>query len=235
SGVGWDGTEGVCAVHERRGTVLAQDKASAFIWGMPKAALATGCVDAVLPPQEIAPVLVNLVRDGYSNGNLRAIVARSVDRRLVAVTPALHTGLRNLLAMTVAMQGTDLGNIQLLDRETGTLGIVVQRGFGIDFLQYFEAVGSQDESACGRAMRVQEPVLIADVNTDPLFAAHRRTAAPAGSRAAQSTPLTSRRGALLGILSTHSRTARQPPHSDLQAIQLYARRAADMIERLASH
>ena len=234
SGVGWDGTEGVCAVHERRGTVLVQDKACAFIWGMPKAALATGCVDAVLPPQEIAPVLVNLVRDGYSNGNLRAIVARFVDRRLVAVTPALHTELRNLLAMTVVVQGTDLGNIQLLDRETGTLGIVVQRGFGIDFLQYFATVSSQDDSACGRAMRDGESVLIADVNTDPLFVAHRGIAASAGFRSVQSTPLISRGGALLGILSTHFRTARHRSPGELRAIQLHARRAADIIERLST-
>ena len=233
SGFGWDCTEGVSAVHERNGTLLVQDRASAFIWGMPKAALTTGCVDAALSPQEIAPLLVTLVRNGCSQGNLRASVARFIDRRLLAVTPALHNGLRKLLAMTVAIQGTDLGNIQLLDQQTGTLSIVVQRGFGLDFLQYFETVGIQDESACGRAMRSQAPVLIADVNTDPLFVAHRGIAASAGFRAVQSTPLISRRGALLGILSTHFRTARGQSEGELRAIQHHALRAADMIERLA--
>src|SRR5215813_8169947 len=54
----------VAASYEHRQSVGAQGKVSAFVCGRPKAALASGCVDAVLPPEEIAPVLVNLVRDG---------------------------------------------------------------------------------------------------------------------------------------------------------------------------
>src|SRR5262249_56188099 len=65
SGAGWDGTEGLCALHEVGGAVFAQDEDSAFLWGMPKAAIAAGCVDSVLPLREIAPVLVNLVRDRF--------------------------------------------------------------------------------------------------------------------------------------------------------------------------
>jgi len=75
SGAGWDGSEGVCALHSRQGTVIAQDEASSMVWGMPKAALATGCVDLVLPVQDIAPLLVNLVRDRQPLAGLRARAA----------------------------------------------------------------------------------------------------------------------------------------------------------------
>src|SRR5215472_8300734 len=141
SGAGWDATEGVCAVHERNGVVLVQDEDSAFMWGMPKAAVATGCVDLVLPLPEIAPVLVNLVRDRHPLPALQTRAAKFVNRTHVPVSNRLRDRLSRLLAMALEIQGTDLGNIQLVDRQTGTLAIVAQRGFGLDFLDYFGSVG----------------------------------------------------------------------------------------------
>jgi hypothetical protein len=232
SGAGWDGTEGVCTVHARHGTVLVQDEASAVVWGMPKAALATGCVDLVLPPQEIAPVLVNLVRDGHPLAALRTRVATCLGSTRMSITPGLCDALEQLLATALTMHRTDLGNIQLVDRQADALTIVAQRGFGLDFLEYFRTVGSQDESACGRAMRAREPVLIADVTVDPCFAVHRSIARSAGFRAVQSTPLMSRGGTLLGVLSMHFRRPHQMSPGEWQRLEQHARRTADIIERL---
>jgi hypothetical protein len=234
SGAGWDATEGVCAVHERNGLVLVQDEDSAFMWGMPKAAVATGCVDLVLPLEEIAPVLVNLVRDGHPLAALQICAGMVAKRAHVSVSPGLRDRLGRLLAMALKTQGTDLGNIQLVDQQTGTLAIVAQRGFGLDFLDYFGSVGRQDESACARAMRAREPVFIADVTTDPAFAMHRHIAASAGFRAVQSTPLIGRDGALLGILSTHFRRPQPMPHLPLWTLEQHARLSANTIEQLSS-
>lgn len=232
SGAGWDGTEGVCSVHARHGTVFVQDEASAGFWGMPKAALATGCVDLVLPLQEIAPVLVNLVRDGHPLAALRTRVATCLGSNRMSVAPGLHDALEQLLAMALTMHCTDLGNIQLVDRQAGALAIVAQRGFGLDFLEYFRAVDGQDETACGRAMHAREPVLIADVAVDSCFAVHRSIAGSAGFRAVQSTPLMSRGGTLLGILSTHFRRPRRMSPGEWQRLEQHARLTADVIERL---
>lgn len=60
TGTGEDGANGVRAVHEMGGTVMAQDEASAEFFGMPGAAIATGAVDFVLPLDEIVPALVRL-------------------------------------------------------------------------------------------------------------------------------------------------------------------------------
>jgi hypothetical protein len=234
SGAGWDATEGVCAVHQRSGTVLVQDEDSAFMWGMPKAAVATGCVDLVLPLHEIAPVLVNLVRDGYPLVALQTGAAWFARRGHVSVPNSLRNKLNRLLAVALKMQGTDLGNIQLLDRKTGTLAIVAQRGFGLDFLDYFARVGKQDESACARAMRDGAPVFIADVTTDPAFAAHRAIAASAGFRAVQSVPLIGREGDLLGILSTHFRKPHHLPLLGSGTLEQHARLSAHAIEQLSS-
>lgn len=61
TGSGSDGAMGVTAVHSRGGTVVVEDPATAMFTGMPKAAIATGDVDFVLPLSEIPDVLCQLV------------------------------------------------------------------------------------------------------------------------------------------------------------------------------
>jgi len=61
SGTGSDGAMGVRAIKKMGGTVLIQDEQSAEFYGMPGAAMQTGCVDFVLPLDEIAAALVTLV------------------------------------------------------------------------------------------------------------------------------------------------------------------------------
>jgi two-component system, chemotaxis family, protein-glutamate methylesterase/glutaminase len=57
-----DGAGGVVRVHDRGGTVIAQDPAGAVARGMPESSIRTGAVDHVLPLDEIAPALVRLAR-----------------------------------------------------------------------------------------------------------------------------------------------------------------------------
>ena len=61
SGFDGEGSEGCRQLKENGGTTFAQD-ASAEVEGMPLSAQATGCVDFVLPPQEIPRELKKLVR-----------------------------------------------------------------------------------------------------------------------------------------------------------------------------
>ena len=233
SGAGWDGKEGICAVRKRQGAVLVQDEVSAFVWGMPKAALETGCVDLVLSPQEIAPLLLNLVRDAHSLAVLRASMATLSSGKGPDVPPPLHDTLEAILDTALTKYETDLGNIQLADPESGALAIVAQRGLGLDFLSHFRTVRSEDGSACGRAMRSRESVLIKDVMVDPLFAMHRDIAVSAGFRAVQSAPLINRAGTPLGVLSVHFRGPRPlTTLKDLRWLELHAQRATDAIERL---
>jgi GAF domain-containing protein len=50
-------------------------------------------------------------------------------------------------------------------------------------------------------------------------------------RAVQSTPLISRSGELLGMISTHWREPHQPTERALRRLDVLARQAADLIER----
>ena len=64
SGTGSDGSMGVQAIRKMGGTVLAQDEPSSEFFGMPHAAIQTGCVDFVLALGEIPGALVTLVQTG---------------------------------------------------------------------------------------------------------------------------------------------------------------------------
>ncbi|MFN2131184.1 MAG: chemotaxis protein CheB [Anaerolineae bacterium] len=64
TGSGKDGSLGVEGVRKMGGTVIAQDVESAQFGGMPTAAIETGCVDFVLPLDEIASALITLVTGG---------------------------------------------------------------------------------------------------------------------------------------------------------------------------
>lgn len=64
TGTGRDGALGVEAVKGKGGTIVVQDEATSEYFGMPGAAIATGCVDFVLPLDEIAGALATLVSNG---------------------------------------------------------------------------------------------------------------------------------------------------------------------------
>jgi two-component system chemotaxis response regulator CheB len=57
TGMGNDGARGVKAVKSAGGTVIAQDEATAVIFGMPAEAIKTGAVDEVLGIDEIYPAI----------------------------------------------------------------------------------------------------------------------------------------------------------------------------------
>jgi two-component system chemotaxis response regulator CheB len=61
TGMGRDGALGLAALHRRGAVTLAQDAATSAIFGMPGAAAEAGCVDRLLPLEEIAPAILEAV------------------------------------------------------------------------------------------------------------------------------------------------------------------------------
>ncbi|HEY9779631.1 MAG TPA: chemotaxis protein CheB [Leptolyngbyaceae cyanobacterium] len=61
TGMGSDGVNGIRAIKQMGGTVIAQDRTTAEFFAMSEAAINTGDVDLVVPLNEIALKLVNLV------------------------------------------------------------------------------------------------------------------------------------------------------------------------------
>ena len=65
SGAGSDGTLGLRAIKAEGGITFAQDKESAVYGSMPHSAIASGNVDFVLPPEDIAQELARIASDPY--------------------------------------------------------------------------------------------------------------------------------------------------------------------------
>ena len=65
SGTGSDGTQGVRAIKDEGGMVMAQNPESTEYDGMPRSAIATGLVDYVLPPAEMPAQLIAYVAHAF--------------------------------------------------------------------------------------------------------------------------------------------------------------------------
>jgi two-component system CheB/CheR fusion protein len=107
SGTASDGTLGLKAIKAEGGIAFAQEPSSAQFDGMPRSAIAAGCVDFVLPPEEIAQELTRLGRHPYMAPGERPVLpglarapAREEDDR---------TGLDRILSLLKKGAGADFG------------------------------------------------------------------------------------------------------------------------------
>lgn len=142
--------------------------------------------------------------------------------------------LQEVLQGALAVQGTSLGLLSLCDSKEGGLTLGAHAGFEEGFLKEVERV-PPGGGACGTAFAERRRVVIEDVELDPLFADYRETARRAGFRACHSTPLTTRTGHIIGVLSVHFTEPHRPAERELRLMDLYARIAADSIESARLH
>jgi two-component system chemotaxis response regulator CheB len=63
TGMGKDGAEGLSELHRRGGRVIAQDKDSSVIYGMNREVVQNGSADDVVPVNDIAQRIVDLLKD----------------------------------------------------------------------------------------------------------------------------------------------------------------------------
>lgn len=61
TGMGGDGAKGLLAMKQAGASTIAQDEATSVVFGMPKEAIKLGCVDKVLPLDDIAGAMLGFV------------------------------------------------------------------------------------------------------------------------------------------------------------------------------
>ena len=174
--------------------------------------------------QSMLPAEVELREERLAVTHLSELTAR------LFTSTGLQPMIEEALQATISLQGADFGLVQLYNSATGGLEIAAQHGFSQEFLEHFR--DCHDASAvCGRALGCRQRVVVEDTWWDAAFAPHRAIADRAGFRAVQSTPLFTRSGAPLGVLSTHFRVPRHPGERGLRFTDFYARIVAELIER----
>jgi PAS domain S-box-containing protein len=147
----------------------------------------------------------------------------------LSTTLELRPILEEFLRTAAAIEGTDLGLLSLCDANQNELHVGVGLGFSAEFMQAIERAPS-GRGPCGTCFRERRRVVVENIETDPRFAAYREVARWAGFRAVHSTPLITRSGDILGVLSTHFRQSRRPSNRETHLIELCARQAVDFIE-----
>jgi PAS domain S-box-containing protein len=141
-----------------------------------------------------------------------------------------------LAEAAAAILRSDFASMQMLYPERGTGGelrLLASRGFDPEAVKFWEWVRADSGCTCGEALRTRKRAIASDVETCPFMAgtADREAYLQAGMGAAQSTPLISRDGRLIGMLSTHWRQPHYPSESELRRFDILARQAADVVER----
>ncbi|OQP51976.1 hypothetical protein A4H97_25490 [Niastella yeongjuensis] len=147
------------------------------------------------------------------------------------------TGLyKKIVEAAVAIMRSQYATMQLLYPETGSIGklrLLACSGFTPEAEKYWEWVHSYTGSSCGQVLRTGKREVVPDyricefVQNEPTLPVFLE----GGIFAAQSTPLYSRTGKLLGMISTHWNYPYNPPQSHLDLLDILARQAADLIER----
>ena len=139
--------------------------------------------------------------------------------------------LGEILAAATEITGTSKGNIQFYDPITGRLRIIVHQGLSPQLLEHFADDGCV--ASCGAAAAKIERVIVEDVASEPNLQGtlDLKIMLADGIRAILSTPLVSRDGQLLGMLSNHFDVSRRPSEREQRYLDLLARMAADLIER----
>lgn len=61
TGMGSDGADGMKSIFDSGGYTIAQDEESCVVFGMPKSAINNGCVNKILPLNEIGNEILNIL------------------------------------------------------------------------------------------------------------------------------------------------------------------------------
>lgn len=139
-------------------------------------------------------------------------------------------GLNEMLTAIIDLMRSDFGNLQLFDAKRRVLTMATQQGFDPDIFDVFKEVAAEYGAACNQALATGKPILIEDVETDPIFGPVCAIARAAGYRSVVSVPLIGREHQPLGMISTHFRESRRPSEGVMRRLDWYAEQAARYIE-----
>ncbi len=142
----------------------------------------------------------------------------------------LRVQLQSVLETLAAFHGVRQGWLSIYQPSTRTMEIVVSLGLSAEALARLRAA-LLGEGVCGLACRERRRVVVEDTESDPSFAELRDVAAHEGFRAVHSTPLMSRDGEILGVISVQFPAPRLPDAREQRLADMCAQEAALLVER----
>ena len=144
----------------------------------------------------------------------------------------LKSAMNLILDSSMEIVGATMGDVQIYDAPNQTTKILAHRGFTQEYIDRLQGVPLDDDSPCGRAIASGTRVIVEEMRDYSQSVRVRAMAAEARYRAMQCTPLVSRNGELLGIVSTQFPQPHRPSEHELRLLDLYLVHATDTIERI---
>jgi PAS domain S-box-containing protein len=142
---------------------------------------------------------------------------------------------QEILTAAIHLTRADGGTVQILDQAKQELVLLATQGFPAHIVERFFRVDARSNTSCGLSLNSGTRTLVDfDVPASDDPDGSRRIHVEAGYLSAQSTPLITRSGTPIGMVSTHWRMHRRPSERELRFLDLLARQAADLIEQRQS-
>src|ERR1051325_5951615 len=156
-------------------------------------------------------------------------------REMIAANAPLSEILESLVLMIESQSPDMLCSVLLLSDD----GNHIQHGAAPHLPeQYVKAVNGAPigpkVGSCGTAMYRGEPVVVTDINSDPLWEDYKDLTAGTGLRACWSTPIMSRRGKVLGSFAMYYRRPQAPTAVEARLTEVATKLAAEAIEHHAA-
>ncbi|MGB4397935.1 MAG: GAF domain-containing protein [Daejeonella sp.] len=153
-----------------------------------------------------------------------------------ATVSTLH---QKIVDTAIEIMGSQYATMQILYPDPGRCGkllLVASHGFTAEAEKYWEWVYHYSSSSCAEVLKTRRRVIIHDHRTADFMKDSPTLSVfiEAGILSAQSTPIYSRTGVLLGMISTHWNTPYTPQQYQLDLIDILAKHAADLLELTAS-
>jgi PAS domain S-box-containing protein len=188
----------------------------------------------------IARQLGFAIRRQHTDAELAAELDATRSLQILSVEIAHEVDLESLyeklVDAAIIIMHSDFASMQEYHANRGPRGelrLLASRGFTTAATEAWTWVHANSACTCGVAYRTLRRVILRDVEqTEYLHGtADLETYRQTGIRAVQSTPLLSRSGQLVGMISTHWKEPHEPSERDLRLFDILARLAADLIER----
>lgn len=131
---------------------------------------------------------------------------------------------------------SDVCTVQILHPDRGIAGelqMLASAGLDPHGIEYWKWVRGDSGCTCGEVLRTGRRAIAEDVESCSFMAGtpDRDVLLGGGIRAGQTTPLITRDGKIVGMISTHWGQPHKPTERELRMLDIIARPTADLIER----
>jgi PAS domain S-box-containing protein len=156
---------------------------------------------------------------------------REIGARLVSETE-VQSLYDEVNVASIKLTNADAGAVQIYDADTQKLVLISSEGFPPEAKERFLYRDRDSATSCGSALTSGARRFVDfDDPTMPDPQGDLRWILSAGYRSGQSTPLITRSGKLIGMLSNYWRQKHRPAERELRYVDLLARQVADLIEQ----